>query len=80
MSLSTLSAALLYLGGLVLVIAGLRSFLSRAWSPHAELQPPTDLCRAARVARIDDFRKRRIEDREPAPMWRPPDDHGPTAA
>lgn len=80
MSLSTLSAALLYLGGIAAVIVGLRSFLSRPWSPHLELRPPTDLRRAARVARIDDFRKRRVEEHEPVPMWKPPDDPGPKAA
>lgn len=80
MTLSTLFAALLYLGGIAAVLVGLRSFLSRPWSPHVELRPPTDLRRAARVARIDDFRKRRIEDHEPVPMWKPPDDPGPTVA
>lgn len=78
MTLSTLFATLLYLAGIAAVIAGLRSLFSR--SPHLELRPPTDLRRAARVARIDDFRKRRIEDHEPVPMWKPPDDPGPTAA
>lgn len=80
MSLSTLVAALLYLGGIAAVLMGLRSLLSRPWSPHVELRPPSDLRRAARVARIDDFRKRRIEEREPVLMWKPPDDRGPTAA
>lgn len=80
MTLSTFFAALLYLGGIAAVIVGLRSFLFRAWSPHVELRPPTDLRRAARVARIDDFRNRRTDDHEPVPMWKPPDDRGPTAA
>lgn len=80
MSLSTIFAVLLYLGGIAAVIVGVRALLSRAWSPILELQPPTDLRRAARVARIDDFRKRRIEDHEPVPMWKPPDDPGPKAA
>ncbi len=76
---STLFAALLYLGGIAAVLTGLRTFLSRPWSPHIELRPPSEVRRAARIARIDDFRKRRIID-DPRSTWNPPDDRGPTAA
>ena len=76
MSLSTFFAALLYLAGIAGVIVGLRSFLSRSWSPHVELRSDSDLRRSARIARIDDFRKRRIV--EHGSTWNPTD--GPTAA
>lgn len=82
MSLFTLFAALLYFGGLVLVIVGLRSLLSRAWSPHAELRPPSEMRRAARIDRVEAARRRgwRIIESEPSHRWGSDDDPGPMAA
>lgn len=60
MRLSTLFAALLYLGGIAAVIAGVRALLSTPWSPHPELRPDSELRRASRIARIDAARARRL--------------------
>lgn len=58
MSISSLAAALLYLGGLAAVVWGLRALLSRPWSPHPELRPDFELRRASRIERIEAARAR----------------------
>lgn len=76
MSLRTLFTVLLYVGGIIAVIIGIRTYrrprglvLPREW----------ELRRRAKIARIEDVRNRRFVEPEPVPQWQP-DDPGPKAA
>ncbi len=76
MTLSTLFSALLYLLGIAAVIVGLRTLDRRGMTIDSKTS--YELRRSARVARIDDFRNRRIVDS--GSTWNSPDDPGPKAA
>lgn len=76
MTLSTLIATLLYLAGVAAVIVGLRT-LDRL-GVTIDSKTSYELRRSAHVARIDDFRNRRIVDS--GSTLNSPDDPGPKAA
>lgn len=65
--MNLLGALALLVGGLVAVYFGVRFLADRVWHPIIELEPEWERRRSARVARMDDFRKRRVIDDDPGP-------------
>lgn len=65
--MSLLGALALLFGGLAAFYYGFRALASRLWRPVIRLGPEHEIRRGARVARMDDFRKRRMIDDDPGP-------------
>ena len=60
MTIATILTAILYFGGIAMVILGIRSAISLARFQAEELRPDSELRRTARIERIEDARKRRL--------------------